>query len=117
MASDNTTAYRGFFRFLTEQHIAFKVTENDRWVDGDAERRSMWSSCAGVRRRGIDQFVRDGGRVIVAGSTATPLPVGTVVGRRTTQGYWRIRERDAFPSLRDTDLLGQDLNPEPCVRP
>ena len=36
------------------------------------------------------------------------FPIGTVVGRRTTQGYWRIHDRDALPSLTDTDLLFLD---------
>ena len=41
----------------------------------------------------------------MAGATPPPLPIGTVVGRRTTQGYWRVHNRETFPSLRDTDLL------------
>ena len=119
VATDNTPAYRGFFRLLTEQHIPFTVTENDRWITALPETFDV-VIVPGRAPQGIEQFVRGGGRVIVAGTTAPPLPVGTVVGRRTTQGYWRIRERDAFPSLRDTDLIfidGDYVELAPPTRP
>jgi hypothetical protein len=54
------------------------------------------------------QYVREGGRLLVAGTTAPELLVGRVVGRRTTQGYWRIHDHTELPSLRDTDLLFVD---------
>jgi len=53
-------------------------------------------------------YVRDGGHVLVAGAVAPALPIGTVLGRRTTQGYWRIHDRQALPSLQDTELLFVD---------
>ena len=82
--------------------------------------RSISSSFPDESPQRIEQFVRRGGRVLVAGTTPPPLPIGTVVGRRTTQGYWRIRDRDAFPSLRDTDLIfldGDYVELSPIARP
>jgi hypothetical protein len=46
--------------------------------------------------------------VLVAGAASPALPVGPVVRRGTTQGYWRIHDRQALPSLKDTDLLFVD---------
>ena len=56
----------------------------------------------------------------MAGTTPPPLPIGGVVGRRTTQGYWRIHDRTALPSLKDTNLLfidGEYLEIAPPDRP
>ena len=52
--------------------------------------------------------MRDGGRLVVAGTTPPALPIGGIVGRRTTQGYWRIHDRKELPSLQDTDLIFMD---------
>ncbi len=49
--------------------------------------------------------MREGGRLLAAGATAPELPVGRIVGRRSTQGYWRIHDHTGLPSLRDTNLL------------
>jgi hypothetical protein len=119
VAGDNTPAYRGFFRLLTEQHIPFTVTENDRWMAAPPGAFDL-VIVPGRSPQGIDQFVRRGGRVLVAGTAPPPLPVGTVTGKRSTQGYWRIRDRAAFPSLRDTDLLfldGDYVELSPAARP
>jgi hypothetical protein len=70
--------------------------------------------------RELERYVRDGGRLLVAGTTAPPVPIGTVVGRKTTQGYWRIHDRTALPSLGETDLLfidGDYLEIAPLDRP
>jgi len=119
VATENTPAYRGFFRLLTEQHIPFTVTENDRWANAPPDRFDL-VIVPGRSPQDIDQFVRRGGRVLVAGTAPPALPIGTVVGRRATQGYWRIRERDSFPSLRDTDLIfldGDYVELSPVPRP
>ena len=42
------------------------------------------------------------------------------VGRKTTQGYWRVHDRTGLPSLRETDLLfidGEYLELAPLERP
>ena len=104
MATGDTPAYRGFFRLLSEQHIPFAVSENLRWID-DASRRYDLVIAPGRVPPGLDRYVREGGRLLAAGSTAPALPVGRVVGRRSTQGYWRIHDHTGLPSLRDTNLL------------
>ncbi|HEY6617199.1 MAG TPA: hypothetical protein VIZ32_21870 [Vicinamibacterales bacterium] len=104
MATGDTPAYRGFFRLLSEQHIPFAVSENLQWMD-DASRRYDLVIAPGRVPPGLERYVREGGRLLAAGSTAPALPVGRVVGRRSTQGYWRIHNHTSLPSLRDTNLL------------
>jgi hypothetical protein len=104
MATGDTPAYRGFFRLLSEQHIPFAVSENLQWMD-DASRRYDLVIAPGRVPPGLERYVREGGRLLAAGSTAPAFPVGRVVGRRSTQGYWRIHDHTGLPSLRDTNLL------------
>ena len=104
MATGDTPAYRGFFRLLSEQHIPFAVSENLRWMD-DPSRRYDLVIAPGRVPPGVERYVREGGRLLAAGATAPALPVGHVVGRRSTQGYWRIHDHSGLPSLRDTNLL------------
>ncbi len=104
MATGDTPAYRGFFRLLSEQHIPFAVSENLQWMD-DTSRRYDLVIAPGRVPPGLERYVREGGRLLAAGSTAPALPVGRVVGRRSTQGYWRIHDHTGLPSLRDTNLL------------
>jgi hypothetical protein len=107
LATDDTPAFRGFFRLLTERHIPFAVSENLRWMD-DPARRFDLVIVPGRVPDALEPYVRTGGRLLAAGTTPPALPVGTVVGRRTTQGYWRVHDRGTLPSMRDTDLLFLD---------
>jgi len=119
LATQDTAAYRGFFRLLSEQHIPFVVSENLRWMD-DPSRRFDLVIAPGRVPPGLERYVREGGRLLMAGATAPALPVGRVVGRRTTQGYWRIHDHSELPSLRDTQLLfidGDYVELAPTDRP
>lgn len=104
LATENTPAFRGFFRLLSERHIPFVVSENLRWLD-EPSRSFDLVIAPGRAPQALERYVRDGGRLLVAGTTPPALPIGAIVGRRTTQGYWRIHNRNEFPSLQDTDLL------------
>jgi hypothetical protein len=107
LATEDTAAFRGFFRLLSEQHIPFAVSENLRWMD-DPARRFDLVIVPGRAPEALGQYVREGGRLLVAGTTPPALPIGSVVGRRATQGYWRVHDRAGLPSLRDTNLLFLD---------
>jgi hypothetical protein len=119
LAGGNTASYRGFFRLLTEEHIPFVVSENLRWLE-DGSRYDLVIS-PGAPPPALEGYVRQGGRVLVAGSTPPPsLPIGAVAGRRSTQGYWRIHDRTRFPSLKDTSLIfidGEYLEIAPLPQP
>lgn len=107
LATENTPAFRGFFRLLSERHIPFVVSENLRWLD-EPSRSFDLVIAPGRAPQALERYVRDGGRLVVAGTTPPALPIGGIVGRRTTQGYWRIHDRKELPSLQDTDLLFMD---------
>jgi hypothetical protein len=62
----------------------------------------------GAMPAGLEPYLRRGGRVLIAGTTAPPLPGIEARGRRRTQGYWRVHDRARLPSLRDTDVLFVD---------
>ncbi|HEY7500022.1 MAG TPA: hypothetical protein VH740_15990 [Vicinamibacterales bacterium] len=104
LATGDTASYRGFFRLLTERHIPFAVSENGRAID-DGPGKFDLVIAPGDPPPALDRYVRAGGRALVAGITPPSLPIGKIVGRRTTQGYWRIQDRSALPSLGQTDLI------------
>jgi hypothetical protein len=107
LTSGETASYRGFFRLLTEQHIPFAVSENMRWIE-ERPRDFDVVIAPGRWSDALDRYVREGGRVVLAGTTPPSVPIIRPVGRKSTQGYWRIHDRAIFPSLRDTDLIFMD---------
>lgn len=120
LAGGDTAAYRGFFRLLSEQHVPFVVSENLRWID-DASRRFDLVVAPSRPPEDLERYVRDGGRLLVAGTTPPALPIGRVLGRRpATQGYWRVHDHAMLPSLKNTNLLfldGEYVELTPVDRP
>ncbi|RPJ52213.1 MAG: hypothetical protein EHM23_33180 [Acidobacteria bacterium] len=97
--------YRGFFRLLSEQHIPFAVSDNLKWLD-DRSRRFDLVIVPDGPSSALEAFVREGGRLLVAGTTPPPFGVKTEAGLHSKiQGYWRIRDHSLFPSLAHTRLL------------
>ena len=120
LAGGETSSYRGFFRLLSERHIPFVVSENLRWIDA-APRRFDLVVVPSRPPRELERYVRDGGRMLLAGTTAPAFAVSGAPGRRmTTQGYWRVHDRALLPSLKDTELLfidGEYLELPPVTPP
>ena len=119
LTTGDTASYRGFFRLLTERHIPFVVSENMRWLEDGARKFDLVIAPENAPKE-IERYVREGGTLLVGGVTPPALPIGRVVSRKTTQGYWRIQERSGLPSLRDTDVLfvdGEYLELEPIEKP
>ncbi len=95
------SAYRGFFRFLSEQHIPFAVADNARRLAS----YELVIAPEGVPPE-AEAYVREGGHLLVAGTSPPAFAVGQPVRRwPRTQAYFRVRDRAAFPSLRDTSLI------------
>ena len=118
LTTGDTASYRGFFRLLTEEHIPFMVSENQRWMD-DGSRFDLVIAPEAAPA-GLERYVREGGRLLVAGTTPPPVPVGNIAGRKSTQGYWRIHDRTSLPSLKNTDLIfldGEYLEIAPPAHP
>ena len=100
-------SYRGFFRLLAEQHIPFAVSDNLKWLE-DKSRRFDLVIVPDGPSAGLEAYVREGGRLLVAGTTPPPFGAKTKSGEQPhsrIQGYWRIRDHSLFPSLAHTNLL------------
>ena len=92
LTGDQQTAYRGFFRLLSEQHIPFAVSSNLKWLDDPARKFDLVIVPSGGAAPELDRYVREGGALLVAGATppAAPLDVGKVVAQRErVQATWR----------------------------
>jgi hypothetical protein len=104
-------AYRGLFRFLTEEHIPFAV--KDRFENADLV-------VAAGTVPALDDYVRRGGRLLAVGAEA-PFPDYKVVRKwEAVEGYMRVRDMSMFPSLRGVSLLmlnGDYSEMEPRTEP
>ena len=95
--------YRGIFRLLSEQHIPFAVSDNMDWLgkrDFDLVIATAWAPAE------LKAYAERGGNVLIVGASKPDFDVAEV--ERTepeVRGYVRIRDRSAFPSLKDADLV------------
>lgn len=115
------SAYRGFFRLLSEQHIPFVVSDNLVWLQSGPRAFDLVIAPEGAPPQ-LDRYLRDGGRLLVGGVASPALEGLPRVVRRWSgvQGYFRVRDHSLFPSLRDTNLLfldGDYLELEPGPKP
>jgi hypothetical protein len=95
-------SYRGIFRLLSEEHIPFAVADNLDWM---GKRAFDLVIATGWAPAELDRYVRDGGRLLLISSGEPPLDLGrTVKLWKGTQGYFRIRDHQLFPSLASTNL-------------
>lgn len=96
-------SYRGLFRLLSEEHVPFAVSDNMDWLgkrDYDLVVASDWAPA------GLRQYAEKGGNVLIVSAAKPEFEVAPVVrSMPDVKGYIRIRDHDAFPSLKDTDLL------------
>jgi hypothetical protein len=97
-------AYRGFYRLLTEQHIPFAAVEN---LDFLGKREADLVISPGETPAGLESYVQNGGRLIVASATAPQFEVATTVKlwKSPDGAYFRIRNKAMFPSLRQTEVV------------
>ncbi|HXB72273.1 MAG TPA: family 10 glycosylhydrolase [Candidatus Acidoferrales bacterium] len=120
---DGDTSMRGFFRILSEQHIPFAMSNDLSWIDKEPNKYDLVISYRGAPAA-LDRYLRQGGRVLVAGATKPQLDVPPVVRlwkkEETQSAYWRVHDRALFPSLRDTDIVffySEYLELEPRGKP
>lgn len=101
IASD---AYRGFYRFLTEQHIPFAAVEN---LDFLGKREADLVISPGETPSALQSYVQSGGRLIMATATAPQFEVAPSVKlwKSPDGAYFRIRNKAMFPSLKETDVV------------
>ncbi len=98
------TAHRGVFRMLSEQHLPFGVVDNLGWI---GKRPVDLVIVAGETPKGLEPWVREGGRLIIASPGAPPFPVAETVKlwEDPDGAYFRVRDKSIFPSLRSTDVI------------
>jgi hypothetical protein len=96
-------SYRGFFRLLSEMHLPFAVSDNLRWLDTPA-RFDLVIAPDGAPAE-LEAYVKEGGRLLAAGTRAPEFAVEGRRAEKAVQGYWRIRNHRLFPSLKETNLL------------
>jgi hypothetical protein len=97
-------AYRGFYRFLTEQHIPFAAVEN---LDFLGKREVDLIISPGETPAALESYVQQGGRLIIASAAALPFEVAATVKlwKSPDGAYFRIRNKAMFPSLKQTDVV------------
>lgn len=99
---------RGFIRILSEQHIPYALSNDLSWIDKDPGRYDLVISAQGAPAA-LDKYLRQGGRVLVAGAAKPELELPPVVKlwkkTETESAYWRVRDRTLLPSLKDTDIV------------
>ena len=97
-------AYRGMFRFLSEQHIPFSSMENLNWI---GKRDADLAICPGRAPAALERYVQEGGRVIVMSAEAPEFEVApTVKVWKSPDGaYFRIRNKSMFPLLSETEVV------------
>jgi hypothetical protein len=106
---ENTkTHLSGFFRLLTENHIPFVLSQDLSWIDKEPDRYDVVVSSKGAPAA-LDRYLRQGGRVLVAGAVKPELELPPVVKlwkrKETLAAYWRLQDPKLLPSLADTKLM------------
>jgi len=98
-----TEAYRGMFRFLSEQHIPFAVSENLDWMGTrkfDLVIATDWAP------KELAGYVSAGGKLFVASPEPPEMVASRPMKREADlETYMRVRDKQRFPSLKDVDLL------------
>lgn len=97
------TAYRGLFRFLSEEHIPFAVSDNMDWLGRrqfDLVIATDWAP------KELAAHIQAGGRVLIVSASQPEIDTPPILAtHRNIEGYFRVRNRQIFPSLRDTNLI------------
>jgi Hypothetical glycosyl hydrolase 6 len=101
MAEDS---YRGLFRLLAEQHVPFAAVDNLDWL---GKRDADLVISTGLTPRALEAYVENGGRLLIAGSAAPEFEIAPTIKlwKNPDGAYFRIRDKAAFPSLKETDVL------------
>jgi hypothetical protein len=95
--------YRGMFRILSEEHLPFGVVDNTEWI---GKRDADLVIATGNVPKELEQYVQNGGNLLIASSTAPPFDMGKVVKlwKDPDGAYFRIRDKNMFPSMKDIDV-------------
>ena len=96
-------AYRGLYRLLSEEHIAFAVANNLDWI---GKREFDLVVTAGRAPRELSAYTSRGGRLLaVSADKPEFVEAGLIETRPDAKGYVRVRDASRFPSLALTSIL------------
>ena len=104
--SYSQAGYRGMFRFLSEEHIPFAVSDNMNWLgkrEFDLVIARDWAPPE------LSQYLAKGGRLLVVNPRQPEITTPRVITtHKSAQSYFRVRNYDLFPSLKLTNLIMLD---------
>ncbi len=102
--SGTEASYRGMFRLLSEEHLPFGAVDDLAWV---GKRDVDLVIATGEVPLELETFVRNGGNLLIASTTAPPMDLGKVVKlwKSPDGAYFRVRDKSMFPSLKSTDVM------------
>ena len=104
--SYSQAAYRGMFRFLSEEHMPFAVSDNMDWLgkrEFDLVIATDWAPPE------LSQYLAKGGRVLIVSPRPPEITTPRVIAtHKGAQSYFRVRNYDLFPSLKLTNLIMLD---------
>jgi hypothetical protein len=96
-------AFRGLFRFMSEEHVPFAVSDNMDWI---GRREFDLVVVADRAPAALRPYLESGGKVLIVSATPPAFQVAPVVGTQAeVRGYIRVRDHAQFPSLRDADVV------------
>ena len=99
----STEAYRGVFRFLTEQHIPFASMTHLDWI---GQREVDLVIATGPVPAALEAYVENGGNLIVASAFEPEFEIAPVVKRwhDPDGAYFEIHDKKLFNALEDIDV-------------
>ncbi len=104
--SYSQSSYRGLFRFLSEEHIPFAVSENLEWLgkrEFDLVLATDWAAPE------LAQYLAQGGHVLIVSPRPPEIHTPRVITtHKDVESYFRIRNTSLFPSLKLTNLIMLD---------
>lgn len=97
-------SYRGLFRLLSEQHIPFAAMTNLDWI---GKRPVDLVITTGPTPKALEGYVKDGGKLIIAGTTPPEFEVAKVIKKwkKPDGAYFHVHNKQLFNSLKSTDLV------------
>jgi hypothetical protein len=104
--SYSQASYRGLFRFLSEEHIPFAVSDNMDWLgrrEFDLVIAADWAPPE------LSQYIAKGGRILIVSPRQPEIPTPRVIAaHKDVESYFRVRNHELFPSLKLTNLIMLD---------
>ncbi len=99
----STEAYRGIFRFLTEQHIPFASMTHLDWI---GQRDVDLVITTGPVPKELEDYVKNGGNLIVASSWEPEFEIAPIVKRweEPDGAYFKVHDRKLFNTMEDIDV-------------